>query len=823
LLLLTLVALLQQPPPFPAQSAAIVITGKVLSGSPALPVPGALIRAGNLASPTDADGRFVLSLGEALPSVRLIVSAPGFFDQTLDVAVVAGRGSVEILLGPRARYSEDVVVSGTRDTAAARPPGLPLEPAAILGVAGAVDNVFRVLQTLPGVAATDDFGSRLSVRGGGPDQNLTVMDGVEIHNPYRLFGLTSAFNPETVERFELTAGGFAARYGDRLSSILTVDNRAGTAARSFAGSASISVTDANIVTEGRLPGGSWLVTGRRTYYDLFAERLTDSDLPSFGDLQSKLAFTPRPGQQLTVFALRSRESTNAEFEGNVPADRLGLRNTSSNDVASLSFASPVGRRATTRTVAAYYRYSDALDVDGSVENQSTRANAPDAAFGRASIVFTRSLVVRDLSLRQEINLAASRTQTVSAGLEVHALRTTWGWTIGGDRNDTEANGSSIIGGSGLPDLLDSRANTTRGAAWLEDDLGLWTRVRLAGGARVDWNGLTGETLVSPRVRATVELTPITTLRVSAGRYTQSPGYEKLLQSDYFVDLSNIRALNLRSERSAHYIAGLERPIGGRLRARIEAYYKTFDRLIVGRLETPAETEGRVARYDFPAPLAFSIPSSSQITTVPGNGATGRAYGADVFLEKRPQSSRDLVSGWISYTWGSAAIRSYGRRYPFDYDRPHALSLVSSWRVTPRVSLATTFRAASGFPDTRPTGLRVASNLKSGAIEGSARSLEPRVDPESGLYVWGVDLGGVENINTTRLPLYARLDVRATYQRSRSSRWLFYVEVINALGRDNAGQLTPELRYDPGSDRPTLVLVPEGGLPRLPSFGIRVSF
>src|SRR4029077_9527473 len=116
----------------------------------------------------------------------------------------------------------------------------------VLSTAGSLDNPFRTLQTLPGVAGTDEIGSKLAVRGGAPDQNLTMMDGVEIHNPYRLFGLTSAFNPETVDRFELLAGGFSAKYGDRLSSILIVDNRAGTTRRSFAGSASMSITDANV-------------------------------------------------------------------------------------------------------------------------------------------------------------------------------------------------------------------------------------------------------------------------------------------------------------------------------------------------------------------------------------------------------------------------------------------------------------------------------------------------------------------------------------------------------------------------------------------------
>ena len=104
-------------------------------------------------------------------------------------------------------------------------------------VAGAGENIYRVLQTLPGVAAVNDFDSRLSVRGGGPDQNLTMMDGVEIHNPYRLFGLTSAFNPETVANFELITGGFNAQYGDRLSSILIVDNRPGSTATPIGGTA----------------------------------------------------------------------------------------------------------------------------------------------------------------------------------------------------------------------------------------------------------------------------------------------------------------------------------------------------------------------------------------------------------------------------------------------------------------------------------------------------------------------------------------------------------------------------------------------------------
>ena len=286
------------------------------------------------------------------------------------------------------------------------------------------------------------------MRGGGPDQNLTVMDGVEIHNPYRLFGLTSAFNPETVERFELTAGGFGAQYGDRLSSILTVDNRAGTRARAFAGTTSLSVTDANIVTEGRLPHGSWLVTGRRTYYDLFAERVTDSDLPSFGDLQSKVVWEPRPGHELSLFGLRSRESTDAEFEGNVPADQLALKDTSSNDVVSLSSTAPRWAGGRRRALVACLLSLRRRPRRGRLGREPGRPRQlPDRrASGAATIVFTRSLTVRDLSVRSETTAAVGASQTLAAGFDGHALRTTWGWRISGDRNDTEANGSSLLRG-----------------------------------------------------------------------------------------------------------------------------------------------------------------------------------------------------------------------------------------------------------------------------------------------------------------------------------------------------------------------------------------
>ncbi len=808
----------------PARPQPPSLAGRVVDASSMQPIAGAVVECGDLRVVTDGAGRFALALPRG--DARLAVSADGYLPDTVQVTIGAIPASIEIVLLSRAQFKEEVTVSGTTVPAAPSPATVEVSPQQVETVAGASENVFTVLQTLPGVNATADFDSRLSVRGGGPDQNLTIMDGVEIHDPYRLFGLASAFNPQTVENFQLTAGGFSAKYGDRLSSLLLIENRAGTTSRRLRGTASVSFTDANVVVEGRLPGamaGSWLVTGRRTYYDLVADRITGQKLPSFGDLQAKTVWEMGPGRRLTFFGLRSRETTDAEFTRASTSSRFGLGNAARNDLASMSFVTTIGARASSRTTASWTRYGDGLDVTADFRNESARSNSPDdSAFSRAALAFTRDLSVRDLSLREEAGIKVAGSHFVETGFEAHALRTGWGWQISGTRNLNQANGSSARGGSGLPSLLDSRQDAARAGAWVIDRYQVASWMTVEPGLRIDWSELARETIASPRVSANVAMRPNLRLRAAAGLFTQSPGYEKLLQSDYFVDLSSVSSLSIKSERAVHVLGAVERDLGLGLMARVEGYYKGFDRLIVGRLETPQETAARVALYHFPPAIAFSVPSDPQITSTPVNGATGRSYGFDVFVSRRARSAADRLTGWASYTWGHADIDAYGRRYPFDYDRRHALSVVTSARLTRLLQLAGTLRVASGFPYTPVQGLRVAAAAIADA-NGNTIAYVPQQDP-GGLYVWTTNPGSVNSLNTGRLPIFARLDMRVTFRPSRSNnRWLFYIEVINALNRKNTGAYETKLEYDPASDRPRITQSPTASLPRIPSFGCRFTF
>ncbi len=795
------------------------VAGLVVDAGTRAPISGAHLTVGPLQVTTGADGRFSLVLPAGAATV--VVTAPAYFAVATPIDATAhDLLDVEIALAASGGFAERVSVVG--DGPPVSTVADAVAPVDVLRTPGALDNVFRTLQTLPGVTATDDFGSRLAVRGGTPDQNLTMMDGVEVHDPFRLFGLATAFNPETIERFELATGGFSAKYGDRLSSLLVVETRDGRPGR-VGGSASLSATDANVVAEGGLPWlarGSWIATARRTYYDLVAERFVDQGLPGFGDAQARGSWLPSDRLHVTTFWLSSRQASDVTLNSQMVTG--AFRDDTRNDLGWLRLAVTLGRGGYATTTAGWSRTRSRFGFGVQVDGGNLRSNAPtndDPPLLNSD--FEIALRMRDLSVRQEIGATAG-AHVLEAGIDVHRLATSQRFKFEGDRNPIQGNGSSVQGGAGLPDLLSSSPRGERAAAWLQDVWQVRPAVTLQAGLRVDWSALTEQTLVSPRLSGTWAAPHDIRAFVSVGRYTQSPGYEKLSQADYALDLSHPEAGRLRSERAWLASAGLERPLGRGIVARAEGYVKRLDDLLMGRLETDAARLARLAPYDFPEALLADIPSQPLITTVPGNIGSGRAYGFDVHVSRTGQGR---LTGWTSYTWGRATREAYGRRYPLDYDRRHAFTTVAGLRLSERWSVGVTARLASGFPRTAPLGLRVVGIEDTGDRDGDGVTTElvPRRDV-NGLLVYAPDLGAVSNLNNARLPMFARLDTRITWRpRGATGRWEIYTEVLNALNRKNAGFLDPRLEYDPASDRPRIVEKPINAIPVLPTIGVRFRF
>lgn len=804
-------------------AASFVLSGEIRDSLTGEVVAGAVVRTGESSFVVEADGRFALAL-ERFP-VSLTIEAKGYRRRTDRVSAPMGPPGLIVLLDPSIRRDEIVEVNADRAGDPA-PFSIPLRPQQVFQVAGAADNVFRAVQTLAGVAAPEEFSSRLSVRGGSPDQNLTVMDGVEIHNPYRLFGLTSAFNPETVERFELQTGAFEARYGDRLSSILTIRNRDGRTDRGSQGAAALSLTDGNVVwegpwTEATRDKGSWIVTGRRTYYDLIADRIIDEDLPGFRDVQFRGAVQASPRLRATLFGLRSRESGDARIDGD-DGDYGAFVTRSRNDLLGLSISSFFSDRLKTSGVVAIYDFTSNLNVDALFEDGGRRSNGRGSGVTpRISVDFEQRVTTRDLSIRNEWFYAASPGHLLEAGFEAHALRTSVAWDIRGDRNLTEANGSSVRGGAALPDLYDAPLDSSRAGFFVQDRMTMGGRLATEGGLRFDRSSLTKRVEVQPRISAVFQIDPTLRIRGAFGRHTQSPSFEKLVQADYFLDFAK---LGLRNEGARHATLSVEKDVRG-MELRVEAYRKTFSNLVVGALETDAELAARRATYDFPASLQDSVPSDPRITSRATNGASGRATGLEVVLTA-PRRSRDQrLSGWASYSYGRATRTQYGRTFAFEYDRRHALQLSFQYDAGPKLDISFTLKASSGFPRAPAIGIAVVAVEDAADADGDSNRAElvPQRDPR-GLPIYAGSYGGVSNLLSGRLPSFRRLDVRFNWRpRGYEGRWAFYIDVINATNRTNVARYEPDLRANTGSERPLLVEEEQRSIPFLPTFGIRFRF
>ena len=292
-----------------------------------------------------------------------------------------------------------------------------------------------------------------------------------------------------------------------------------------------------------LPGndkGSWLVSARRTYYDLVASRVTDSDFPRFADVQAKVRYDLAPGRSLSFFGLRSRQAALLKLDDR--SARGEFQDDTRNDLASVRLDQTIGSSAQAHTIVAYSNSASTFGANAALETKSQRSNAPgDDVYGTANLVFNRTVAGRDLSVRQETAWSLGR-HLVEAGGEMRRFATELRFTILGDRNPVAVNGSSVQGGAGLPDQLASLRTVYRGGLWLSDRWQLAPKVAVEAGLRADRSGAPNDRQFSPRVTLLADLTPGTRLRGAIGRYTQSPGYEKLVSADYLLDLTGANAI-----------------------------------------------------------------------------------------------------------------------------------------------------------------------------------------------------------------------------------------------------------------------------------------
>lgn len=824
------------------------------------PIVGATIKLPQIKRGTvsRSDGTFAIANIPA-GTYRVEISAIGYDPYTTTVTVAAGKTErLRIVLRQSSIEADAVEVTASRrmqEQTDTRTSVITVDPREAKYKAGGIEDVFRTLQNLPGVTAPSDFSSQLVVRGSGPDQNLILLDNIELFNPYRLYGFISLFNPETISSITLLTGGFPAQYTDRLSAVLDVRNRDGyTGNGYFAGKLNVSITNANIITEGALPfwNGAWLLSTRRTYYDLIvgpivrATGAVDGDVafPNFRDLQLKVTLFPAQGHKLTANVLTSRDNT--EFTSGVnrqSADSISLVDRSYNDAYGIAWQWTPSRRFVANVGLSYYANYGANSFGGVGGSAQLNSNPNGGTLSKSDFERLQDSLRRAgvdvptlFSVRGETGFRFQKTSLKVDNIwqldSLHALefglQQDWLYTGIVAYLDFDPRLKAIRAANPtappLPESLQDGIDYIRSGLYAQDRWRALDRLTLTIGARLDYFALIGKTYLAPRLSASYALTPQTTLRASWGVYYQSPGYEKLFDQQVFLDLTGDNVRSLRAERAIHNIVGIEHQFDRRWLARIEGYYKGFSDLIL-----PKVVQGTVWKVEKIPGLPDSVYRTrdgwtepvatigDSLTTIPINSATGESFGIELFLQKFPDPGNRGFYGWIAYSFAFANRYRDGLVIPFNFDRRHTLSIVGGYRISEKLDVSFTFTYGSGFPWTYPVGIRPRIVQVRDTVTGQTVA---KLDTDWRGVVFNVDRGGLANINRGRLPDYHRLDVRVTtYTDWFGWKWSWYLDIINVYNRQNVVGVFYRV------DRETLQLVERRStmLPILPTIGFSVTF
>ncbi|MBT3228190.1 MAG: TonB-dependent receptor [Candidatus Marinimicrobia bacterium] len=762
-------------------AATGTLSGRIMDSETLETLPGVniVIDGTRLGAAADANGYFVI---KAVPvgEYRLHIRMVGYKVKILRQVRVAADQETElqIELEPISIEMGAVTVTrGKREGAGERlnPSQRELEPREILTLAGGGEDIFRSITTMPGVIARSDASAQFYVRGGTPDQNLIIVDDVPVFNPYRLKALggpISMFNPDVVEYVELLPGGFSAQYGDKLSSVLIARNREGSRFENL-GKVSMSLIDVRVLAEGPLPGsgeeGSWLLSGRRTYYDVLLDRLADvptgTVFPNFKDIQAKVVYDLSPEQKIRINFSDSREEmilTELEIEGEGEdlnlfenEDFFTLSNNIDSRLASVGWMNAFSDVSLSNLTLS--RFNDTWTMN----------------FKAGDYHYSPVIDMRKMEIREDLTHILTPRHTIKTGLAISDLITDIGISMTMDSSsyyEQNPEDRRIDDGAILDrDIRLQNASSMTGM-YIQDEWILIPPVlTILGGFRGDYSTYTQEWVYSPRLSATYNLNYQTSLHMGWGHYYQAPNFVSLFERfERSIEWNLFETINLRTEKSEHSLLGLEFRPSPEYVTKLEGYYKDLKNLVVQRDST----------YSY----------------IPDNSGAGFAYGAELFLQKR-ELPNSRLSGWFSYSY--SVSKEKGEKpyfYYREFDQRHTLSLVGRINIYNNMFVDIQYGYGSGFPWTPPIYDSQGHVLRD--AEGEIR---------------------FEEKNTARYPVYERLDLRMSMRGELFGDYKIelYLELINALSHENIYEYYWSEDYE---TRFTSYM-----LPLLPFFGARVNF
>ncbi len=615
----------------------------------------------------------------------------------------------------------------------------------------------RSLTLLPGVSLSSDASTAFSVRGGAADQNLFLLDEATIYNPSHILGFLSTFNSDAVDNVMLYKGAIPPRFGGRLSSVVDVRQREGNA-NEFVGSAAIGLLASRLALEGPLPRGlrgSYMFAARRSYADLFTRFSSDSSVRDakayFYDINAKTNL--RLGQSgallLSGYLGRDRFAPNAELGAGW-----------GNKAATVRWNQAIAGRLFSKVTTSWGDYDYRLDL----------AIAP-----RDSVAWRSR--IRSLDVKVDETLYLSANNSIEFGVQY---------------TDQEFRPGTVEPRSASQTFHRREVSPRFGispAVYIGQELTVGPRVALHYGLR--YAGFVrrgGATIYEYRDNAPVVYNAAlaryepgtlldSTVYRSGATVESFRGFEPRLSGRVLLtETSSLKASYARTQQflllasKTNSISPLDvwEPVGPYVKPQVADQYAVGFSRAGTAWELSMEAYWKKAKNVVDFIDGADVVLNPRIETLLVQGE-GRAYGVELLARR----STGLVTGWISYTLGRSEQRfpvparsgavsgggiNGGRYYASPFDKTHNLSVVALRPLGPKWTLGGTFSLASGLPATFPVARYLIDGLL--VTEYGAR-------------------------NSSRLPVYHRLDLSATRTFSRGELQL---GVLNAYNRFNAQAL-----------------------------------
>jgi hypothetical protein len=682
--------------------------GEVLIGAGIIDVKS------NFGTSSNNYGLYALSLNQGQRT--LLFSYPGYEELLVDTFLNTSI-TLNLQLRPIATMDQLVIKSKPRNTEAQKVQmsmlDMPVQQIKkIPALLGEVD-VVKAIQLLPGVKGGNEGSSGLYVRGGGPDQNLILLDGVPLYNIQHMFGFFSVFNADAINSIQLYKGGFPARFGGRLSSVLDISMKEGNTNK-HQGEGSISPIAAKLSLNGPLSANgktTYAVSYRRSLFDLLlrgAGANGNSLLYNFYDLNAKLChrIDERNRVYASFYSGRDKFFTGMENSSgsgnNVSRERTEAMLSWGNMLGALRWNRVIGSRSFVNHTLSYtaYRYRNGLKYEGAFRT--------DTSFQSLNLNVSYGAGIRDLAWRSDFQYTASGTSVFRGGLEVIQHRFQPGTF------------KFNLSGTGFPPVDTSISpsgnyNALEAAIYGEHERTISRGLSLNTGLRLA-NYLAGSKFrFLPEPRLSLRQLMVNNLAVKLSYAMMNQPIHLLTNSTGGLpwDLWFPATSRIRPQRAQQIAFGINQPWKYGIEFSWEGYYKWMN-------YTVDYAEG-TDLFD------VQVNWEDKVRT-----GKGWMYGTELLLQKRTGK----LNGWMAYTlsWSERQIPevNFGQRYFFRWDRRHHATAVCIYKINKAWELSSTFVLQSGNAITLPQGRYFAAD--------------------------GTMVNDYVAKNAQRMPLYHRLDV-----------------------------------------------------------------